>query len=48
VYIAGDWDMFHAVHIQAIAAGKAMGGYLIVGVHNNSIVNARMAIICQL
>ena len=41
VYIAGDWDMFHAGHIQAIAAAKAMGDYLIVGVHNDSIVNAR-------
>ena len=41
VYIAGDWDMFHAGHIQAIAAAKAMGDYLIVGVHADSIVNAR-------
>jgi ethanolamine-phosphate cytidylyltransferase len=41
VYIAGDWDMFHAGHILAIANAKKMGDYLIVGIHADSIVNAR-------
>eukprot|EP00605_Chrysophyceae_sp_TOSAG23-4_P001455 GSChrysophyteH1.ASY1.ANO1.1590.1 assembled CDS len=41
VYIAGDWDMFHAGHISAISEAKKLGDYLIVGIHADSIVNAR-------
>jgi len=41
IYIAGDWDMFHAGHIKTLEMARALGDYLIVGVHGDSIVNAR-------
>lgn len=41
IYIAGDWDMFHAGHIETLKQARALGDYLIVGVHGDSIVNAR-------
>ncbi|KAF0686420.1 Aste57867_21791 [Aphanomyces stellatus] len=39
VYIDGAWDMFHPGHVDILKAAKAQGDYLIVGVHNDAVVN---------
>lgn len=39
VYIDGSFDMFHPGHIKMLGLAKEQGNYLIVGVHNDSIVN---------
>lgn len=39
VYIAGSWDMFHAGHIEALEKAKKLGTYVIVGIHNDQVVN---------
>jgi len=41
VYIDGAWDMFHVGHVEALKAAREMGDFLIVGVHNDDLVNAR-------
>jgi len=41
VYLAGAWDMFHAGHIEILERARQMGDYVIVGVHNDSVVNQR-------
>uniref|UniRef100_A0A7S3YZ91 ethanolamine-phosphate cytidylyltransferase n=1 Tax=Lotharella globosa TaxID=91324 RepID=A0A7S3YZ91_9EUKA len=38
VYIDGDWDMFNAKHIRILTEAKALGDFLIVGVHNDQLV----------
>lgn len=40
VYIDGAFDMFHAGHVEILKRAKALGSYLIVGVHNDAVVNA--------
>lgn len=40
VYIDGAFDMFHAGHVEILKLAKAQGSYLIVGVHNDAVVNA--------
>eukprot|EP00051_Salpingoeca_urceolata_P015865 m.207473 g.207473 ORF g.207473 m.207473 type:complete len:454 (-) comp18522_c0_seq4:131-1492(-) len=40
VYMDGAWDMFHAGHAKILEQARALGDYLIVGVHNDSMVNA--------
>lgn len=40
VYIDGAFDMFHAGHVEVLKRAKALGSYLIVGVHNDAVVNA--------
>ncbi|KAJ0400466.1 hypothetical protein P43SY_004815 [Pythium insidiosum] len=40
VYADGAFDMFHAGHVEFLKRAKAKGTYLIVGVHNDAIVNA--------
>lgn len=39
VYIDGAFDMFHAGHVEILKLAKAEGSYLIVGVHNDAVVN---------
>jgi len=39
VYIDGAWDMFHAGHGLILERAKKLGDYLIVGVHNDIVVN---------
>lgn len=40
VYIDGAWDMFHVGHIETLKAARALGDFLIVGIHNDDTVNA--------
>ncbi|TMW60078.1 hypothetical protein Poli38472_000120 [Pythium oligandrum] len=40
VYVDGAFDMFHSGHVEFLKLAKAQGTYLVVGVHNDSIVNA--------
>ena len=39
VYVDGAFDMFHMGHIEILKKAKAMGDYLIVGIHNDGTVN---------
>jgi len=39
VYISGAWDMFHCGHVALLKEAKKRGDYLIVGIHNDSVVN---------
>jgi ethanolamine-phosphate cytidylyltransferase len=39
VYIDGTFDLFHIGHVEALKAAKAMGDFLIVGVHDDQTVN---------
>jgi ethanolamine-phosphate cytidylyltransferase len=40
VYIDGAFDMFHAGHVEILKRAKQEGSYLIVGVHNDAVVNS--------
>ena len=39
VYVDGGWDMFHAGHVDFLRRARALGDFLIVGVHNDVVVN---------
>mmetsp|Transcript_3714 Transcript_3714/g.7711 ORF Transcript_3714/g.7711 Transcript_3714/m.7711 type:complete len:453 (+) Transcript_3714:34-1392(+) len=39
VYVDGGWDMFHAGHVAFLREAAALGDYLLVGVHNDAVVN---------
>jgi ethanolamine-phosphate cytidylyltransferase len=39
VYITGGWDMFHSGHASILEKAKQLGDYLLVGIHNDGIVN---------
>jgi len=39
VYIDGAWDMFHVGHVETLKAARALGDFLIVGIHNDDLVN---------
>ena len=39
VYVDGGWDMFHAGHVAFLREARARGDYLLVGVHNDAVVN---------
>ncbi|KAH9257286.1 hypothetical protein BASA81_004443 [Batrachochytrium salamandrivorans] len=40
VYIDGAWDMFHSAHVETLRKARELGDYLIVGVHNDDLVNS--------
>lgn len=39
VYVDGGWDMFHAGHAAFLEAARKLGDFLLVGVHNDVVVN---------
>ena len=39
VYVDGDFDLFHAGHVMLLRAARAMGDFLVVGVHTDSEVH---------
>jgi len=39
VYIDGGFDLFHVGHVHAIRQARQLGDYLIVGVHDDTVVN---------
>ncbi|KAG9293346.1 hypothetical protein G9A89_007592 [Geosiphon pyriformis] len=40
VYVDGTFDVFHIGHIEFLKRAKALGDYLLVGVHDDQTVNA--------
>jgi len=38
VYIDGSFDVLHPGHLEALKQAKALGDFLIVGVHDDDIV----------
>jgi ethanolamine-phosphate cytidylyltransferase len=41
VYMDGAWDLFHCGHAEILKKVKERGGYLIVGVHSDTLVSQR-------
>lgn len=39
IYLHGSWDMFHAGHVSILEKARSLGDYVIVGVHNDAVVN---------
>ncbi|KAJ3170665.1 Ethanolamine-phosphate cytidylyltransferase [Geranomyces variabilis] len=39
VYVDGGFDLFHVGHIEFLKKAKALGDYLLVGVHDDQVVN---------
>lgn len=39
VYVAGAFDLFHIGHLDFLEKAKALGDYLIVGLHTDPVVN---------
>jgi ethanolamine-phosphate cytidylyltransferase len=39
VYIDGAFDMFHVGHVETLKKARSMGDFLIVGIHNDDMVN---------
>ncbi|CAG8545073.1 920_t:CDS:2 [Paraglomus occultum] len=40
VYVDGTFDLFHLGHIEFLKRARALGDYLLVGVHDDQVVNA--------
>eukprot|EP00735_Rhodelphis_limneticus_P009263 TRINITY_DN2644_c0_g1::TRINITY_DN2644_c0_g1_i2::g.26020::m.26020 TRINITY_DN2644_c0_g1::TRINITY_DN2644_c0_g1_i2::g.26020 ORF type:complete len:405 (+),score=110.80,sp/Q9ZVI9/PECT1_ARATH/56.45/7e-147,CTP_transf_2/PF01467.21/7.6e-14,CTP_transf_2/PF01467.21/3.9e-12,CTP_transf_2/PF01467.21/5.5e+03,FAD_syn/PF06574.7/1.9,FAD_syn/PF06574.7/1.7e+02,FAD_syn/PF06574.7/73 TRINITY_DN2644_c0_g1_i2:39-1217(+) len=39
VYVDGAWDLFHPGHVESLQQARALGDFLIVGVHTDQAVN---------
>ena len=39
VYVAGAFDLFHAGHVSFLRKCLELGDYLVVGLHEDSVVN---------
>jgi len=39
VYIDGGFDLFHVGHVEALRQAKSLGDFLIVGIHDDLVVN---------
>ena len=39
VYVDGGFDLFHLGHIELLKAAKALGDFLVVGVHDDRVIN---------
>lgn len=39
VYVDGGFDLFHIGHIEFLRAARALGDYLLVGIHSDSVIN---------
>ncbi|VDO34270.1 unnamed protein product [Onchocerca flexuosa] len=40
VYVSGSFDLFHIGHLCFLEEARKLGDYLIVGIHNDQVVNA--------
>ncbi|XP_061954973.1 ethanolamine-phosphate cytidylyltransferase-like [Populus nigra] len=41
VYIDGAFDLFHAGHVEILKLARALGDFLLVGIHNDHIVSSK-------
>uniref|UniRef100_A0A6N2KGI8 ethanolamine-phosphate cytidylyltransferase n=1 Tax=Salix viminalis TaxID=40686 RepID=A0A6N2KGI8_SALVM len=41
VYIDGAFDLFHAGHVEILRVARALGDFLLVGIHNDQTVSAK-------
>jgi ethanolamine-phosphate cytidylyltransferase len=41
VYVNGAFDLFHVGHIDFLEKARALGDYLVVGIHDDEVVNKR-------
>ncbi|KAJ6865651.1 ethanolamine-phosphate cytidylyltransferase-like [Populus alba x Populus x berolinensis] len=41
VYIDGAFDLFHAGHVEILKLARALGDFLLVGIHNDQIVSSK-------
>eukprot|EP01047_Picozoa_sp_COSAG01_P025566 COSAG01_NODE_1621_length_9711_cov_55.630292_3_plen_247_part_00 len=39
VYIDGSWDLFHVGHVEILEQAKALGTFLLVGIHDDATIN---------
>lgn len=39
MYVAGAFDLFHVGHVSFLEKCRELGGYIIVGLHEDSVVN---------
>jgi ethanolamine-phosphate cytidylyltransferase len=42
VYIDGAFDLFHVGHVEILKKAKALGDFLLVGIHEDKVVNSYM------
>ncbi|KAJ6969248.1 hypothetical protein NC653_037039 [Populus alba x Populus x berolinensis] len=41
IYIDGAFDLFHAGHVEILKLARALGDFLLVGIHNDQIVSSK-------